>query len=241
MNKVKKRILCMLLCVVLLASLLPAAFADDTVTADDTAEVGKTVKFSYTAGQVFSNAGAITVNFSFDPTELQLVSVTASPISGVSAVSFGSADIATANEKGIFGACWVDPNLGMTAAADDVLLVANFKALKAEAPSIKVEEASFHSVSKDDLTQVAEVLTDAANVSANAQDTIIEIITRLAGDVNDDGKVNGKDYILLSQFLADWDVTINENNSNVNGDTKVNGKDAIRLAQFLADWDVTLD
>lgn len=246
MDKVKKRIVCMLLCVVLLASLLPAAFAEDTVTADDTAEVGKTVKFSYTAGQLFSNAGAITVNFSFDPTELQLVSVTASPISGVSAVSFGSAEIATANEKGIFGACWVDPNLGMTAAADDVLLVANFKALKAEAPSIKVEEASFHAVSESDLSQVVEVLTDAVNISADAQKTLIEIIARLAGDADGSGRVTPRDATVILQWLADaegYNVTIDQSSSDVDANNRVTPRDATLILQWLADaegYNVTL-
>ena len=64
--------------------------------------------------------------------------------------------------------------------------------------------------------------------------------TVLFGDVNSDGKVNGKDSILLAQYLAEWEVQINLNAADVNGDGRVNGKDSILLAQYLAEWDVTL-
>ena len=60
------------------------------------------------------------------------------------------------------------------------------------------------------------------------------------GDVNDDGKVNTKDLILLRQHLAGWDVTINADNADVTADGKVNTKDLILLRQYLAGWDVTL-
>ena len=60
------------------------------------------------------------------------------------------------------------------------------------------------------------------------------------GDANGDGKVNGKDGVLLAQYLAEWDVTINTDAADVNGDGKVNGKDGVLLAQYLAEWDVAL-
>ena len=62
----------------------------------------------------------------------------------------------------------------------------------------------------------------------------------IIGDINGDSKINGRDGILLAQYLADWDVTINLDAADVNGDGKVNGRDGILLAQYLADWDVTL-
>ena len=58
--------------------------------------------------------------------------------------------------------------------------------------------------------------------------------------MNDDGKVNGLDLIRLKQYLAKWEVTINESNSDVTDDGRVNGLDAIRLAQYFAKYDVTL-
>lgn len=62
----------------------------------------------------------------------------------------------------------------------------------------------------------------------------------LPGDLNGDGTVNGKDGVLLAQYLADWDVSIDIAAADVNGDGTVNGKDGILLAQYLADWDVVL-
>ena len=62
----------------------------------------------------------------------------------------------------------------------------------------------------------------------------------LFGDTNSDGKVNGKDLILLRQSLAGWDVTIAGAAADCNGDGKINGKDLILLRQYLAGWDVEL-
>ena len=63
---------------------------------------------------------------------------------------------------------------------------------------------------------------------------------RLPGDVNDDGIVNGKDSVLLSQYLAEWGVSINEANSDVNADGIINGKDSMLLSQYLAEWGIVL-
>ena len=58
---------------------------------------------------------------------------------------------------------------------------------------------------------------------------------RLSGDVNGDGKVNGKDLLLLAQYNAELPVEINLSNSDVNADGKVNGKDLLLLAQYNAE------
>ena len=62
----------------------------------------------------------------------------------------------------------------------------------------------------------------------------------LKGDINNDGKVNMKDLVLLQQYLNNWEVTIDENAANVNGDSKINMKDLVLLQQFLNNWDVVL-
>jgi hypothetical protein len=78
------------------------------------------------------------------------------------------------------------------------------------------------------------------DVPVQTSGSIVKVKKHIPGDVNDDGKVNGKDSILLAQYLARWDVSINLNAADVNGDGKVNGKDSILLAQYLAKWDVVL-
>lgn len=56
----------------------------------------------------------------------------------------------------------------------------------------------------------------------------------LLGDVNGDGKVNGKDSILLLQHLTGQTAdAFNQTNADYNADGKVNGKDSILLLQYL--------
>ena len=70
--------------------------------------------------------------------------------------------------------------------------------------------------------------------------SLYEILEKLCGDINDDGKVNNKDLTRLFQYLSDWDVAVNESALDVNGDGKTNNKDLTRLFQFLSDWDVEI-
>lgn len=60
------------------------------------------------------------------------------------------------------------------------------------------------------------------------------------GDVNCDEAINAKDAVLLAQYLANWEVKIDDYSADCNGDGKINAKDAVLLAQYLANWDVTL-
>ncbi|WP_255884424.1 dockerin type I repeat-containing protein, partial [Ruminococcus sp. zg-921] len=60
------------------------------------------------------------------------------------------------------------------------------------------------------------------------------------GDINEDGKVNLRDVIRLNQFVAGWNVKVNEGAKDVNGDGKVNLRDVIRLNQYVAGWDVNI-
>lgn len=92
-----------------------------------------------------------------------------------------------------------------------------------------------------------QVYCKVTDKSGNTQDSNTSKITitttsqeTIPGDPNGDGKVNGKDATRLMQYLAGWDVEIDQSAADVNGDGKVNGKDATRLMQYLAGWDVTL-
>lgn len=61
-----------------------------------------------------------------------------------------------------------------------------------------------------------------------------------AGDTNGDGNIDIKDIVLFAQYLADWDVVIDEITADCNGDGTVDMKDIVLLAQYLAGWNVTL-
>ncbi len=63
---------------------------------------------------------------------------------------------------------------------------------------------------------------------------------RLAGDANDDGVVTTRDAMMIMQWIAGFDVTINEANANCSGDGTVTTRDAMMIMQWIAGFDVTL-
>ncbi|MBQ6885302.1 MAG: hypothetical protein IJN56_06165 [Clostridia bacterium] len=67
-----------------------------------------------------------------------------------------------------------------------------------------------------------------------------EALPYVSGDLNNDGKINGRDYGMLMQYLNGWDVTINVDAADVNSDGKINGRDYGMLMQYLNGWDVEL-
>jgi hypothetical protein len=60
------------------------------------------------------------------------------------------------------------------------------------------------------------------------------------GDANGDGRINGKDYALVLQYINGSEVTIDIAAADANGDGRVNGKDYALILQFINGWDVTL-
>lgn len=72
----------------------------------------------------------------------------------------------------------------------------------------------------------------------NAENLEIELKQGIRGDVNNDGKINNRDLVLMRQYLAGWDVTASEYGLDVNGDGKVNNRDLVLMRQYLAGWDV---
>ena len=60
-------------------------------------------------------------------------------------------------------------------------------------------------------------------------------VKSLQGDVNGDGKVNGKDWIRLYEHISETNELTGEElkRADVNGDGKVNGKDWIRLYEHI--------
>ena len=60
------------------------------------------------------------------------------------------------------------------------------------------------------------------------------------GDCNDDQEVNSKDSLLLRQYIAKYDATINEEAADVVYDGKINSKDSLVLRQYIANYDVAL-
>ena len=61
------------------------------------------------------------------------------------------------------------------------------------------------------------------------------------GDVNDDGKINSLDGLLLKRYLNGWNVDIASPEAmDVNADGKINSLDGLILMRYLNGWNVTL-
>ena len=58
------------------------------------------------------------------------------------------------------------------------------------------------------------------------------------GDVNTDAVVDMKDLGLLQQYLANWEVDINEAVADLDSDGEIALRDLATLRQFLARWDI---
>ena len=68
----------------------------------------------------------------------------------------------------------------------------------------------------------------------------IEITDVVYGDLDGDGKVNVKDNMYLSRYIAEWpgytDDTVYADAADLNNDAKVNVKDDMILARHIAEW-----
>ena len=64
--------------------------------------------------------------------------------------------------------------------------------------------------------------------------------TRLAGDANEDGKINSRDALTIVRYTVGQGVKINLSNADVNADGKINSRDALAIVRFTVGQDVTL-
>ena len=81
---------------------------------------------------------------------------------------------------------------------------------------------------------------DISNADLEDVDFILEtgkitVFTRVPGDVNNDGKMNAKDYLSIMQYIAGKkDVVEDASSLDVTGDGKVNAKDYLSIMQVIA-------
>ncbi len=61
----------------------------------------------------------------------------------------------------------------------------------------------------------------------------------VSGDVDKNGVVNGRDAVMLMQYLAEWDVSAYKPASDANCDNLIDGNDLTMILQDLAEWDIT--
>ena len=93
-------------------------------------------------------------------------------------------------------------------------------------------------------TAEAEGLRERTCLVCGEKET--EVIPKLDftyGDVNGDGKINGRDVVKLAKYLAAYDestgtssVTVSPG-ADVNGDGRIDGRDLVKLRKYLANYD----
>ena len=88
-------------------------------------------------------------------------------------------------------------------------------------------------------------ITDAAfnDVMPTIIDNVVTIADVMRGDVNLDRRVDSQDELLLSRYIAKWNLEFNDNQkkaANVFADSagKINSKDGVRLSQILSGYEL---
>lgn len=76
-------------------------------------------------------------------------------------------------------------------------------------------------------------------VALQETDNLSEL-SSIPGDVNRDKIVNMKDAVMILQYAACWEISIDEKAADVNADDKINSKDAALVLQYHAGWNVEL-
>ena len=80
-------------------------------------------------------------------------------------------------------------------------------------------------------------LSSLTTYQANAEPPAVE---RIPGDVNDNGVADIHDALLVMQYTAGWNVSLNTVNSDVDANNTVNLDDALLILQYGAGQNVTL-
>ncbi|MBR5525097.1 MAG: hypothetical protein IKU51_07510 [Clostridia bacterium] len=82
------------------------------------------------------------------------------------------------------------------------------------------------------------VYVDEYDADCNECGTIRDV--SIPGDANGDNSITIRDVTLLQQYLAGWDVFINEATADADGDGRIIIRDLTLLQQYLAGWNVKL-
>ena len=93
-------------------------------------------------------------------------------------------------------------------------------------------------------TAEAEGLRERTCLVCGEKETeVIPKLDFIYGDVNGDGKINGRDVVKLAKYLAAYDeltgtssVTVSPG-ADVNGDGRIDGRDLVKLRKYLANYD----
>ena len=92
-------------------------------------------------------------------------------------------------------------------------------------------------------SELGDIVDKDLNEYALTTQSTITAVDYMPGDVNDDGKINMMDIVVLSRYIVDgckydpdgYAVTLNEKAAEVNGDTKINMMDVVLISRYIVD------
>ncbi len=228
MTAISKKATAFLLAVIMLMSLLPLSvmaaeattltFKVESVTAITGSSAQVKIELKHNPG-----VSSIKLKVSYD-SSLALTSVQYNPEMGGQTLSPGSLTSPAT-------LIWLNP-------FDNFSGDVTFATLTFKTPSNITESYTANvnvSYDEDDIYNMQE-----NNVPCEAVNGGIMVFAGVPGDINGDGTCNNKDLTRFFQYLANWNVTVNEMATDTNGDGSVNMKDLTRLFQYLANWNVEI-
>lgn len=70
--------------------------------------------------------------------------------------------------------------------------------------------------------------------------TFVPLDSVAPGDADGNGEITIRDAALILQYIAGWDVEVDEEAADADGNGEITIRDAALILQFIAGWDVTL-
>ena len=100
------------------------------------------------------------------------------------------------------------------------------------------------SVTAEPVSAYKNLKVQASNVyrltQVNGDLTITVTAERITGDINGDNKVNAKDRLLLSRYLAGWEgieeKIVSQDALDIDKDGEITALDRVILSRYLAKW-----
>lgn len=209
-----KKILSLILCLALLC-MAGTAFAAETYAPGD--EVKVTVDVAKANGAVIAK-----VRVSADEDAFEFVSAEAK-LSGVEPNKNGGAFVVYASD--------------LTSAISGTVGTVTFKIKDDVADGAYEISVSCVDACDTNLKTVSASVSGSTTITVKAGGSAGD---RVPGDANEDGFADIFDALIVLQYDAGWEVTINESNADVNQDGFADIFDALLLLQYDAGWDVTL-
>ena len=100
--------------------------------------------------------------------------------------------------------------------------------------TFKVLDEAEDGLAEITLTEIQAGNIDEERIGITVTSGGVTVKTRVPGDINGDGEIDGFDLLRLKKYLAGSMSSVEEYNADVNGDGAVDGFDLLRLKKYLA-------